>query len=391
MLGGRPLVSYSLEAFRACRELDEIILVVAPEDVERARRELLQPGGRQSERVVPGGLKRQESVRAGLAEVSRACDLIVVHDAARPFVKSALVVRCLEAAATYGAAVAAVPASDTVKEVGPELEVAKTFDRSLLWLVQTPQAFRRKLLIEAHEAAAAAGVEGTDDAFLVERLGHRVRVVPSDRGNVKITWPEDLVQGERMMDLRAQEVWQHATTRTGIGYDAHRFAEDRPLVLAGVKLRESRGLLGHSDADVVCHAVCDALLGAIGAGDIGRHFPDTDPQYQGISSIALLCRVSNMVRQAGWEVENVDAVMIAEEPRIGPHIDEMCRSLADAMGIEAGRLSLKGKTTEGMGFTGRGEGIAAQAVATVRRDPERPRDREEPKEKQCGSTSRQRE
>jgi 2-C-methyl-D-erythritol 2,4-cyclodiphosphate synthase len=137
--------------------------------------------------------------------------------------------------------------------------------------------------------------------------------------------------------------------------------------------------------------VCDALLGAVGAGDIGRQFPDTDPKYKGMSSVALLRRVSNMVRQAGWEIENVDAVMIAEEPRLAPHIDEMCRSLADAMGTEAGRLSLKGKTTEGMGFTGRGEGIAAQAVATVRRDPERPRDAEEPKEKQCGSTSRQRE
>jgi 2-C-methyl-D-erythritol 4-phosphate cytidylyltransferase/2-C-methyl-D-erythritol 2,4-cyclodiphosphate synthase len=357
---------------RGCREIAEIVLVVAPEDVERARTVLLRSGGSQSERVVAGGAKRQQSVRAALAEVSPGCDLVLIHDAARPFLTPDLVQRCLQAAADHGAVVAALPATDTVKEVGPERTVTGTLDRSRLWLVQTPQAFRRELVVEAHEAAASAGFEGTDDASLVEWLGHRVQVVPGDRGNIKITYPEDVSRIEQMMDLGTQGRPRQTTTRTGIGYDAHRFAEDRPLVLAGVRFRDSCGLLGHSDADVVCHAICDALLGAIGAGDIGRHFPDTDPEYEGMSSIALLGRVSNIVRESGWEVENIDAVVIAEEPRVAPHIAEMRQSLASAMGSETSRISVKGKTTEGMGFTGRGEGIAAQAIATVRRSREHP-------------------
>lgn len=358
---------YALEVMRGCPEIAEIVLVVAPEDVERARKELVRSGGPQTERVAAGGARRQQSVRAALAEVSSGCDLVVVHDAARPFAKPDLIRRCLEAAALHGAAVAAVPATDTVKQVGPDLEVAATLDRCRLWLVQTPQAFRRELLVEAHEAAAAAGVECTDDASLVERLGHRVQVVPGDRDNIKITWPEDVCRSEQMMASGQQGIHQEITTRTGIGYDAHRFTEDRPLVLAGVRFRDSKGLLGHSDADVVCHAICDALLGAIGAGDIGQHFPDSDPSYERISSVSLLERVSNMVRESGWDIENVDAVVIAEEPRIAPRIADMRRCLADAMGTEAARVSLKGKTTEGMGFTGRGEGIATQAIAVLRR------------------------
>jgi 2-C-methyl-D-erythritol 2,4-cyclodiphosphate synthase len=271
----------------------------------------------------------------------------------------------LERAAKHGAAIAAVPATDTVKEVGRETAVLATLDRSRIWLVQTPQAFRRQLLIAAHEAAAESGFEGTDDSCLVERLGHEVQVVPGDVENIKITWPADVTRSEQVMAPRQEGMLQQFRTRVGIGYDAHRFAEERPLVLAGVKFRESRGLLGHSDADVVCHAICDALLGAIGAGDIGHHFPDSDPGYKGISSISLLERVSNMVRESGWEIANVDTVVVAEEPRIASRIDEMRGALADAMGTDVDRVSVKGKTAEGMGFTGRGEGIATQAVATL--------------------------
>jgi len=322
VLAGRPLVSYALDVFRACREVGQILLVVAPEDVERARAELLRPGGPQSERVVAGGEERQQSVAAALGEIGPGCDLVVVHDGARPFVKPELIDRCIEAAAEHGAAIAAIPATDTVKEAGADRRVTATFDRSRIWLVQTPQAFRRELLARAHEAASRAGLRGTDDASLVENLGHTVH----------------LVMG----------------------------AEDRPLVLAGVRLREERGLLGHSDADVVCHAICDALLGAIGEGDIGRHFPDSDPKYAGISSLLLLRRVSDMMRAQGWEIENVDAVVIAEAPPIAPHLPDMRRALAQAMGTEPTRVNVKGKTTEGMGFTGRREGIASQAIAVLR-------------------------
>lgn len=382
-LGGKPLAAWSLEALRQCPEISEIVLVVAPEDVERARRGLIRVGGAQSERVVAGGEARQASVRAGLAEVSPDCDLVLVHDAARPFLRPDLVRRCMEAAATHEAVVAALPATDTVKEVGPDGSVSATLDRSRLWLVQTPQVFRYRLLLNAHESGAR-GSAGTDDAALVERLGHQVHVVPGDPENTKITWPEDMHRAERRLVGSAAGLSQGvdkrggAATRSripvererqvrgGIGYDAHRFAEGRPLVLAGVRFPGERGLGGHSDADVVCHAICDALLGAMGAGDIGRHFADSDPQYAGISSLSMLVRAAEMMRAGGFEIENVDTVVIAEAPRIAGRAEEMRRAVAEALGAEVARVNVKGKTTEGMGFTGRGEGIASQAIVLLR-------------------------
>lgn len=360
------MVSYALDVFRACSEVGEILLVVAPEDVERARVRLLQPGGSTRERVVAGGETRQASVAAALEETGSVSDLVLVHDGARPLLRPELIRRCIGGAAEHGSAIAAVPATDTVKEAGPDGLVMSTLDRTRLWLVQTPQAFHRDLLIRAHEFAARSGFRGTDEAAVVENMGHKVHLVRGDPDNIKVTWPEDVRRTEQMMGWKSEGMSDSYAMRVGIGYDAHRFAEDRPLVLAGVRIRDTRGLLGHSDADVVCHAISDALLGAIGAGDIGGHFPDTDPSYSGVSSLSLLQRVTEMVREQGWDIENVDAVVIAEEPRIAPHLPEMRQALAHAMGTDECRVSLKGKTTEGMGFTGRREGIASHAVATVR-------------------------
>jgi len=364
-LAGKPLVWYALRLFRKCPEIGEIILVVAPEDVERARR-LLRAKGDRSERVVAGGAQRQASVRAALEQVRASADLVVIHDAARPFAQPALVHTCLEQARLHGAAAAAVQATDTVKEADQEGVVRATLDRSRIWLVQTPQAFRRNLLEEAHRSAEQAGVTATDDAFLVERLGHAVWLVEGDSDNIKITHPDDVSRSEQVLQPRRGRLSAGGTMRCGIGFDAHRFAEDRPLVLAGVRLRDSRGLLGHSDGDAVCHAICDALLGAVGAGDIGTHFPDSDAAYRWINSLSLLQRVGETVRKAGWEIENIDVVVITEEPRLAPHVEKMRQALAEAARTEAGRISVKGKTTEGMGFTGRAEGIAAQAIATLR-------------------------
>jgi 2-C-methyl-D-erythritol 4-phosphate cytidylyltransferase/2-C-methyl-D-erythritol 2,4-cyclodiphosphate synthase len=380
-VAGRPLVWYALEALRACSEIAEIVLVVAAEDVELARQSLIRAGTGQCERVVAGGADRIASVRAGLAEVSAASDVVLVHDGARPFLTPELVRRCLEGAAIHQAVVAALPAAETIKDVSPDGLVRGTLERSRLWAVQTPQVFRRSLLEKAHEAAARAGVSGTDDASLVERLGHPVHVVMGDPENIKVTWPQDLAQAERVVREREHPGEREPATRVGIGYDAHRFAaagaapergaerpaaEGRALMLGGVRFEAARGLVGHSDADVVCHAICDALLGALGAGDIGTHFPDSDPQFAGISSLALLERVAGMVRAAGCEIANADAVVIAEEPRIAPRVPEMRRALAGAMGIEESRVNVKGKTEEGMGFTGRREGIASQAVCLLR-------------------------
>jgi 2-C-methyl-D-erythritol 4-phosphate cytidylyltransferase/2-C-methyl-D-erythritol 2,4-cyclodiphosphate synthase len=377
--------------------IEEIILVVAPADVERARRVFLAgdagaTGDTPTLKVAGGGEQRQESVRAGISEVHPECDLVLVHDAARPFVRPELIERCLEAGGRHGAVIAAMPATDTVKEVGAEGRVTATLDRSRLWLVQTPQVFRYRLLVEAHENAARSGFTGTDDAALVEHMGHRVHVVLGDADNMKVTWPEDLRRAERYISVwkktGAEELLSHCddtrrdrgalsegkdmrgrevTFRSGIGYDAHAFGAGRPLVLAGVKFPGETGLAGHSDADVVCHAICDALLGAAGAGDIGQRFPDTEPQYAGVSSLSLVSRATEVVKAAGWDIENVDAVVVAETPKIAPRIAEMRRALAGALGISVEQVSVKGKTTEGMGFTGRREGIASEAIALLRR------------------------
>ncbi len=370
-LAGKPLVGYALETLRSCREITGIVLVVALPDVERARVSLIRSGSGSAERVVAGGADRSASVRAGLAELDAACDTVLVHDGARPFLTPELVGRCLSAAAQHAAVIAALPASDTIKEVAPGQEhslcptVAGTLDRSRLWLVQTPQVFRSALLVEAHERALRDGVSATDDASLVERLGHPVHVVMGDPGNIKITSPEDLAKAENIVRNRAHRGDRGIVTRSGIGYDAHRFTEARPLILGGVRFEGEVGLLGHSDADVVCHAICDALLGAAGAGDIGQHFPDTDPRYAGISSLSLLARTAAQLREQGWKIGNVDTVVIAEAPRIAGRIPEMRRALAQAMGIGESQVNVKGKTTEGMGFTGRREGIAAEAICTV--------------------------
>jgi 2-C-methyl-D-erythritol 4-phosphate cytidylyltransferase/2-C-methyl-D-erythritol 2,4-cyclodiphosphate synthase len=347
--------------------VEEIVLVVAPEDVEQARRVCLRPGGPKTEKVVGGGSDRQASVRNALAEVDANADLVLVHDGARPLATAALFRRCIEAAAAHGAAVAAVPCSDTVKEVDGEGRVLATLDRSRLWLVQTPQVFRHSLLVQAHEAAVREGVTGTDDASLVERLGYVVRVVLGDPRNIKITWPEDITWAARFLEHKQGSPRRETEIRSGIGFDAHPFAGGRALVLGGVRIPAEQGLLGHSDADVLCHAISDALLGAIAAGDIGQLFPASDPQYAGVSSLSLLARVAQMVGEAGWEVENVDAVVIADAPPLAQHIPAMQRALAGAMQMGVARVSVKAKRTEGMGFTGRKEGIASLAVCALRR------------------------
>lgn len=395
-LGGRPLAWHALASLQACPEIEEIVLVVAPGEVERARRVLVGAEPRRTTtKVVAGGEQRQESVRAGLAEVGAGYEFVVVHDAARPFLRPPLVRRCLEAAAQHGAAVAALPATDTVKQVSAEGAVVGTLDRSPqmagrsdalgLWLVQTPQVFRSQLLREAHEAAAQERFLATDDAALVERLGRPVHVVLGDPRNTKITYPQDLAWAEeRLADLAWAEErlrasmsrsenssGREAVWRSGIGYDAHPFAgeltasESRPLFLAGVRFEGERGLLGHSDADVVCHAICDAVLGAAGAGDIGQYFPDSDSRWAGASSLSLLARAAEIARNRGWEIGNVDAVVIAEAPRIAGRREEMRRALAEALGIGMEQVNVKGKTAEGMGFVGRREGIASQAVALL--------------------------
>jgi 2-C-methyl-D-erythritol 4-phosphate cytidylyltransferase/2-C-methyl-D-erythritol 2,4-cyclodiphosphate synthase len=282
---------------------------------------------------------------------------VVIHDAARPFASSGLVARTIAAAAESGAALAALGARDTVKQVAGDV-VRATLDRQTIYLAQTPQAFRREVL---RDALAVTG-DATDEAALAERAGHTVRIVEGEASNIKVTTSEDLIIAEAI----GRGGKPARTGRAGMGYDLHRFVEGRPFILGGVTIPFERGLAGHSDADAVCHAVTDAILGAAGAGDIGRHFSDTDPRWKGASSIDLLRRAVEVVHAEGLDVGNVDATVIVERPKLAPYIDQMRANLAAVLGVSIDRVSIKGKTNEGLGELGRGEALAVHAIALVR-------------------------
>ena len=292
--------------------------------------------------------------------MSHAADVVLVHDAARPFVSADVIDRCIESAWRFGGAIAAVPAIDTVKRVkpdGPSPVITGTVPRESIYLAQTPQGFRRNVLADA-VAAGRGGVEATDEAALAEHAGHAVRVVEGDPANVKITTPSDLEQAQKRMAVDTER-------RIGAGYDLHRLVEGRPLIIGGVTIPFEKGALGHSDADVACHATTDAILGAASLGDIGAHFPDSDPRWKGASSIELLRQAAEMVRRAGFAISNVDVVVVLERPKIAPHKEAIRRGLADAMSIGMQNVSVKGKTNEGVDAVGRGEAIAAHAVAMI--------------------------
>ena len=299
---------------------------------------------------------------------SPTSDVVVVHDAARPFTSADLIARTIAAAVESGAAVAAVVSRDTVKlAAGPAQAghyVRETVPRERVYLAQTPQAFRRDVLADALRSTDDA----TDEAALAERAGHPVRIVDGEATNIKITTPEDLTVAEAILrnaggGLRNKPA---RTGRAGTGYDLHRLVEGRPLILAGVTIPSDRGALGHSDADVVCHAVTDAILGALSLGDIGRHFPDTDARWKDANSLDLLARAVTLVDAEGYEIGNVDVTIVLERPKIKDHIDAMRASLARALGVDPGRVSIKGKTNEGVDAVGRGEAVAAHAIALTR-------------------------
>jgi len=355
-LGGESVLRRSARLLAGCGLVDELVVVVPPGDEARGAAELAGLG--KGARVVAGGAARSDSVRHGLAAL-QGCAVVLVHDAARPFASPDLVARVGQAAAAGGAALAAVPATDTVKRAaaggGDQPRVAATLDRRELWLAQTPQGFRRDLLLRAYAAAGAGASAATDECALVEALGAPVTLVPGEPGNFKITTPEDVARARALTE---------APFATGVAYDCHRFEAGRRLVLGGVEF-EGDGLLGHSDADVCAHAIGDAVLGAAGLGDLGRHFPDTDPRWKGVSSLALLREIAAKAAEAGWRVGNADVTLAARRPRIAPRSAEMRARLAEALGVSPSQVNVKATTGEGMGFVGRGEGIAAHAVALL--------------------------
>jgi 2-C-methyl-D-erythritol 4-phosphate cytidylyltransferase/2-C-methyl-D-erythritol 2,4-cyclodiphosphate synthase len=305
---------------------------------------------------VPGGATRQESVRAGLeALVAHAPDVVLVHDAARPVIPPGTIPALLAALRDAPGAIPALPVADTLKR-GIAGRIGATVPREGLFRAQTPQAFRFEALLAAHRAPSAAGA--TDDASVLEAVGAAVRLVPGAEDNIKLTYPEDLQRLERAMA-------ELLVPRVGTGFDVHAFADGRALVLCGVSVPHPRGLAGHSDADVGIHALCDAIYGALADGDIGRHFPPSEAAWKDADSARFLRHAAERVAGRGGRIANVDVTLICERPKIAPHAGAMMQRLAALLGIDAGRVSVKATTTERLGFTGRGEGIAAQAVATI--------------------------
>ena len=409
-VGGRPILERSVMAFASHPSINELVIALpqaladdppAYLRVAALRQAQGTPSSSRGEavalhaaasgfaihgkpvRIVAGGDRRQDSVARAFAAAAAHSDVIVIHDAARPFASADLITRTIAAAAESGAAVAAMQSRDTVKQAAgrpegrPLPEAARfvgiTIPRETIYLAQTPQAFRRDVLQRALEFGARERIDATDEAALVELAGMPVRLVDGEGTNIKITNPEDLSVAEtiaRGLDpqsaIRSPQSLLPRTGRAGTGYDLHRLVEGRPLILGGVTIPSQRGAIGHSDADVVCHALTDAILGAACMGDIGRHFPDTDPRWKDANSIELLRHVVKLVAEQGLMVGNVDVTVILERPKIKDHVDAMRASVAAATGLDIARVSIKGKTNEGVDAVGRGEAIAAHAIALLR-------------------------
>jgi 2-C-methyl-D-erythritol 4-phosphate cytidylyltransferase/2-C-methyl-D-erythritol 2,4-cyclodiphosphate synthase len=348
LLAGRPVVRWSVEALLAAGAR-EAVVVVTPDRMAAAAEAL---AGLAGWRTVAGGATRSQSVQAGLAALTGPDEeIVLVHDAARPFVGAAHIRALLEALATADAAAPALPMADTLKRQSPE--GIATVPREGLWRAQTPQAFRLGAL-----RAAIAGAEATDDLALIERSGGRVVLTPGDPMLMKLTYPEDFAMAERLAGTAR-------ITRIGQGTDAHRWGPGEAVQLCGVRIAHDHGLVGHSDADAGLHALTDALLGAVGLGDIGQHFPPSDPQWRGADSARFLAHAARLVAERGGTILNVDVTLVCERPKIGPHREAMRARVAEILGLQVDRVSVKATTTEGMGFTGRGEGLLAQAVAAV--------------------------
>lgn len=363
-LAGEPLVMHSVRTFQESDDVHEIVLVTRPELEERLHAMVERRGWGKVRRVVRGGATRAESSRHGVAALSADVELVLVHDGARPLATASLVTRVVEAAWREGAALPGLPPVATIKRAAGGTS-AGTVPREELREAQTPQGFRRELLARAIARARRDGFEPTDEASAVERLGERVAIVDGERGNLKITVPEDLQVAEALLAGHAPP----GQTRVGLGHDVHRLEEGRPLVLGGVRIEHPSGLSGHSDADVLAHAVCDALLGAAAAGDLGEHFPDTDPTWKDASGASLLTATLEILRDSGYVPLNVDATVSAQAPRLAPHRAAMIGNLAAALRLPESRVSVKFTTTEQLGFEGRQEGISATAVAHVGRLP----------------------
>ena len=367
-LAGEPILIRTIKAFLDCPAIHCIALAVAA-DQHRQTDTLLNlhisPEQREKIIVTEGGDTRQQSVKAGLDALPEDIELILVHDGARPLISSDLIEDCLLGAIEHGAVIAAIAVNDTIKQVDKNHTISKTVDRSHLYRAQTPQAARRHLLEQAYQHAAKDNFTGTDEASLLEHAGIPIAIVAGEEQNMKITRPGDLQIARSLLG-------EQPMIRIGHGFDAHQLVENRPLILGGVTIDFTLGLLGYSDADVLTHAFIDAILGALGEGDIGKHFPDSDNRYKGINSLKLLEQTFTLTEKKGFSIGNADLTILCQRPKLAPYLKDMRQNLAACCKTPAATINIKATTTEKMGYTGRGEGIAAHAVVLLQGNSAQP-------------------
>src|SRR3954453_51272 len=358
-IGGQTVIFRAMEAFCRHPQIFAVQPVVNPDDTEMFEEAV---GGLCHEAPASGGATRQASVRAGLeALAGEKPDIVLIHDAARPFVTSAVISRAIDAARPTGAAVPAIPVTDTIKLVGDTGHVEGTPERARLRVAQTPQAFRYDVILDAHRRAAREGFgDFTDDAALAEWAGLTVATFEGDPANMKLTTPEDFAREEARLAAQLGDI------RTGTGYDVHAFGDGDHLMICGVRVPHSKGFLAHSDGDVGLHALVDAILGAVADGDIGSHFPPSDPKWKGAASDQFLKYAVERVSARGGRIAHLEVTMICERPKIGPLRETMRARIAEISGVDISRVAVKATTSERLGFTGREEGIAATASATIR-------------------------
>ena len=360
-LCGKTTVARSVEAFKNTGFFDEIILVASEKNIEALSLEMENHSLSDEVRIILGGGSRGESSFLGINAAKG--EYVLIHDGARPLVSVQTIEDTLSACIKTGAAAAGVKSKDTIKQISPDNTISATVPRETAVLIQTPQGFKREEIIRAYEKY---GFNETDDCSLMEKMGESITIVEGSYENLKLTTAEDIVTAEGILEKRG-EVKNVAPMRIGTGFDTHRLAENRDLIIGGVKIPYEKGLLGHSDADVLIHAVIDALFGAAALGDIETHFHDTDDKYKGVSSMLLLEEAVRLIHEEGYDIGNIDATIIVQKPKMAPHIQDMCKNIANAVKTDASRISIKAKTNEQMGFTGRSEGIEARAVALLYR------------------------
>lgn len=362
-LAGAPVIARTLMAFEQADSIEKIAISCAEMDEGEIKALARAHGIKKAALYVRGGESRQGSVFNALIAIKKAdssAEIALIHDGARPFISPADIDRCADMVRVKGACVLGRKITDTVKETSGEF-IEKTHDREKLFAAQTPQGFLFDDILSYHERAKNDGFSATDDAMLAERYGGKVALLQAENGNMKLTTREDFALAHAMLSGGANAI------RTGNGYDVHRLVEGRPLILCGVEIPSEKGLLGHSDADVAAHALIDAILGATALGDIGQHFPDSDPAYKGVSSMLLLEKAMEIIRKKGFELINCDLTIACQRPKLLPHREAMRSSLARAIGCDVSLVSVKAKTTEGLGFVGREEGISCYATASLKR------------------------